>query len=103
MVLLGYEPGAKAYRVYDPAVRRVHVSRDVLFYEVAGWPWSDTEEEMCHDFVVDAAWEMLHEEMLPHAAMTPAKVTTTLATPVSTPSATLVQGGLTPATATSPA
>uniref|UniRef100_A0A8R7P947 Retrovirus-related Pol polyprotein from transposon TNT 1-94 n=1 Tax=Triticum urartu TaxID=4572 RepID=A0A8R7P947_TRIUA len=33
MVLIGYEPGSKAYRVYDPATRRVHVSRDVVFNE----------------------------------------------------------------------
>jgi hypothetical protein len=28
MVFIGYEPGLKAYRVYDPSMRRVHLSRD---------------------------------------------------------------------------
>jgi hypothetical protein len=39
MVLLGYEQGTKAYRVYDPTARRVHVARDVVFDEAASWNW----------------------------------------------------------------
>jgi transposase InsO family protein len=39
MVLLGYEQGTKAYRVYDPAGQRVHVARDVVFDEAAHWEW----------------------------------------------------------------
>jgi hypothetical protein len=39
MVFIGYEPGSKAYRVYDPATQRVHVSRDVVFDEAATWDW----------------------------------------------------------------
>ncbi|KAF0899185.1 hypothetical protein E2562_015550 [Oryza meyeriana var. granulata] len=31
MVFVGYETGSKAYRVYDPETRRVHVTRDVVF------------------------------------------------------------------------
>jgi transposase InsO family protein len=33
MVLLGYEKGTKAYRVFDPTAQRVHDSRDVVFDE----------------------------------------------------------------------
>jgi hypothetical protein len=40
MVLFGYEPGSAAYRVYDPAARRVQVSRDVVFDEDSSWDWS---------------------------------------------------------------
>jgi hypothetical protein len=40
MVFVEYEPRSKAYRVYDLAMRRVHVSRDVMFDEAASWDWS---------------------------------------------------------------
>lgn len=36
MVMLGYEPGGKANRLYDPIDRRVHMSRDVGFDEETG-------------------------------------------------------------------
>ena len=41
MVFFGYEPGSAAYRVYDPARQRVHVTRDVVFDEQASWNWSE--------------------------------------------------------------
>jgi hypothetical protein len=37
MVLIGYEPGTKAYRLYNPVTDRVHVSRDVVFEEGRAW------------------------------------------------------------------
>lgn len=40
MVFLWYEPGTKAYRLYDPNANRVHVSRDVVFEEGRAWDWS---------------------------------------------------------------
>jgi hypothetical protein len=45
MVLLGYEPGSAAYRVYDPAAGKVHVSRDVVFDEDAAWNWTSTKKQ----------------------------------------------------------
>jgi hypothetical protein len=39
-VLLGYEEGSKAYRLYDPARGKVLVSRDVVFDEAAAWDWN---------------------------------------------------------------
>jgi hypothetical protein len=42
MVMIGYEAGSKAYRVYDPIVNRVHVTRDAVFEEGAAWDWSST-------------------------------------------------------------
>ena len=32
-IFVGYEPGSKAYRLFDPTTRRVHISRDVMFDE----------------------------------------------------------------------
>ena len=37
MVLLGYEEGTKAYRLYDPHGGKVVVSRDVVFDEKTAW------------------------------------------------------------------
>ncbi|KAE8767964.1 hypothetical protein D1007_60605 [Hordeum vulgare] len=44
MVLIGYEEGAKAYRVYDPAAKKVQVTRDVIFEEGRPWDWKSTPE-----------------------------------------------------------
>jgi hypothetical protein len=33
MIFIGYEPGSKAYSVYNPLTKKVHVSRDVIFDE----------------------------------------------------------------------
>uniref|UniRef100_A0ACD5ZX98 Uncharacterized protein n=1 Tax=Avena sativa TaxID=4498 RepID=A0ACD5ZX98_AVESA len=39
MVFIGYETGSKAYRMYDPVSKCLHVSRDVIFDEEARWNW----------------------------------------------------------------
>jgi transposase InsO family protein len=38
-IFVGYEPSSKAYRVFDPQTRRIHISRDVVFDEAASWSW----------------------------------------------------------------
>jgi hypothetical protein len=40
MIFVGYECRSKAYRAYDPATKRVHVTRDVVFDESTQWDWS---------------------------------------------------------------
>jgi hypothetical protein len=35
MIFIGYEGDSKAYRVYDPIMMRVHVTRDKVFDEQA--------------------------------------------------------------------
>jgi len=44
MVLIGYEEGSKAYRVFDPTANRVHITRDVVFEEGAAWDWGASDE-----------------------------------------------------------
>jgi Reverse transcriptase (RNA-dependent DNA polymerase)/Integrase core domain/GAG-pre-integrase domain len=39
MILLGYEKGSKAYRVYNPITKKVHVTRDTVFEENKVWDW----------------------------------------------------------------
>ncbi|XP_074337557.1 uncharacterized protein LOC141674757 [Apium graveolens] len=44
MINLGKEPKTKAYRLYDPENKSVHVSRDVVFEEEKGWDsWGKIE------------------------------------------------------------
>jgi transposase InsO family protein len=42
MLFLGYEKGSKAYRVYNPVTKKLHVTRDAIFEEDKVWDW-DTE------------------------------------------------------------
>lgn len=41
MVLLGYEEGSKAYRLYIPHGGKVVASWDVVFDEMVVWDWKD--------------------------------------------------------------
>ena len=52
MVFVGYEPGSKAYRVYDPSMRRVHISRDIVFDEAAQWTWSAEHDVDPGEFII---------------------------------------------------
>jgi hypothetical protein len=39
LVFIGYEPGSKAWRFYNPVTKRVHVSHDAIFEEDMLWSW----------------------------------------------------------------
>lgn len=41
VIHLGREAGTKAYRLYDPISRNVHISRDVVFDESKSWQWNN--------------------------------------------------------------
>jgi hypothetical protein len=43
MVFIGYEPGSKAWRFFDPVTMHIHVSRDSIFEEDSAWQWSKEE------------------------------------------------------------
>lgn len=40
---LGKEPGNKAYILYNPKEKRIHVSKDVTFEEKKAWSWEESE------------------------------------------------------------
>lgn len=42
-VFLGYEPGTKGYRIYDPVQDKLMVTRDVIFDEKKAWNWEGKE------------------------------------------------------------
>jgi hypothetical protein len=43
IVFIGYEPGSKAWRFYNPAMRCAHVSRDTVFNEDCTWRWNEED------------------------------------------------------------
>ena len=52
-VFIGYEHGrSKAWRVYDPVAKHVHISRDDVFDEAASWEW-DAGAQAPGSFVID--------------------------------------------------
>uniref|UniRef100_A0ACD5X227 Uncharacterized protein n=1 Tax=Avena sativa TaxID=4498 RepID=A0ACD5X227_AVESA len=54
MVLMGYDVGSKAYKLFDPVSQRAHVSRDVVFDEDASWVWGEqAEAHPANTFTVD--------------------------------------------------
>ena len=52
-VLLGVSEESKAYRLYDPAAKRILVSRDVVFEEQKSWNWDKSFEE---HIMIDLEW-----------------------------------------------
>jgi hypothetical protein len=40
-VFLGYEPGTKGFRVYDPIKDKLMIARDVIFDEKRAWNWEE--------------------------------------------------------------
>jgi hypothetical protein len=85
MIFVGYEPGMKAYRVYDPTSRRVHLSRDIVFDEEAHWSWSDNEQkEDDGEFTIQYT-SVSHPEMV---TMLQPRHAATLASPTSPVAAT---------------
>jgi hypothetical protein len=51
MIFVGYEAGSMAYRAYDPATRRLHITHDVVFDEDAKWSWEN--DKINSEFIVE--------------------------------------------------
>lgn len=57
MIFIGYEARSKAYRVYDPTTRRVHIRYDVVFDEGAQWAWHADHDGGDVDFTINEPME----------------------------------------------
>lgn len=44
-ILLGFSEESKGYRLFNPATKKVVVSRDVVFEEMKGWRWEGDQDE----------------------------------------------------------
>jgi hypothetical protein len=54
MVMIGYEEGSYCYRLYDPATKKLHISRDVVFEERRSWEWNKEGASMERTNVLSA-------------------------------------------------
>jgi hypothetical protein len=52
-VHLGLSDESKAYKLYDPAQRKIIVSRDVIFDETRGWDWDNKEKQKDSSIIVN--------------------------------------------------
>ncbi|KAF0901317.1 hypothetical protein E2562_039372 [Oryza meyeriana var. granulata] len=106
MIFVSYEGRSKAYRVYDPNSRRVHVTRDVVFDEGVSWDWDARgggEQNDHDDFSVEYSVELVGSAA---PALVPLGASnSTSATPLAPlPQPTTPQGsGVTPAAKPAPA
>jgi len=60
-VLLGFSSESKAFKMFDPVEKKVHISRDVIFEEDKKWNWEDvgySGEES-----IELEWENDHEDV----------------------------------------
>lgn len=53
-VFLGYNGESKAFKMYDPVEKRIHISRDVIFEEDKKWIWKENHSNE-QDFELE--WE----------------------------------------------
>jgi hypothetical protein len=101
MIFVGYEPGSMAYRVYDPATRRVSISRDVVFEEATQWNWVGKEEEHgALDFVIEEHSYLTPEVIITTTSSSSAPSASSSPSPTPTSSPGPAPGGDTPRTPT---
>ncbi|KAF2284368.1 hypothetical protein GH714_021152 [Hevea brasiliensis] len=74
-IMLGYESGTKAYRLFDPSRNKIIVSRDVVFEEGRKWQWNNDPVERikeAEEFTVNFNKQAVN----PSEAETPSEVAT---------------------------
>ncbi|KAM0863375.1 hypothetical protein ACQ4PT_044625 [Festuca glaucescens] len=84
MVMIGYEEGSKAYRLYDPEKKCLHVSRDVIFDEAASWDWGEHDGGAATLAV--ESWTIIRDFLNPDEE-NPGRAERLLLTPTSEPAA----------------
>jgi hypothetical protein len=70
-VFLGYEPGTKGYRIYDPVNDKLMVTRDVVFDEAKQWNWGGRDSRADGTGTTDALdvpdmFQVEWEDTVPH-------------------------------------
>ena len=43
-IFIGYDTRSKAYKLFDPKTKNIHISRDVEFHEDGMWSWQSNKE-----------------------------------------------------------
>lgn len=57
-ILLGYNSESKAFRIYDPVEKRIHISRDVIFEEEKKCTW---DKNYSAEQDIKLEWENEHD------------------------------------------
>ncbi|KAI5323714.1 hypothetical protein L3X38_032786 [Prunus dulcis] len=64
-IFVGYGPCEKGYRLYDPITRKIILSRDVYFDEIASWKWENTSNvELRMPMQIENQGNAGHEQMV---------------------------------------
>jgi hypothetical protein len=92
MVFIGFEPGAEAWRLYNPVTKRVHVSRDAIFEEDKPWRWDGEDvgngESFGMEYVQAGEASCTMDMARPHSpavSLAPAYREPSVHTPLATP------------------
>ena len=43
-IFIGYDARSKAYKLFDPKTKKIHISRDVEFHKNGMWSWQSNKE-----------------------------------------------------------
>lgn len=57
LVFIGYSEDSKAYRCFNPVTKKVHISREVTFFEEKLWAWRNDAESDARAFAPIASME----------------------------------------------
>jgi hypothetical protein len=70
-VFLGYEPGTKGYRVYDPVNDRLLVTRDVVFNEKKAWNWEGCDSRQSSGAAIPDIFTVQYLDIVPSPTIGP--------------------------------